>query len=130
MSQARPSLLWFRQDLRLADNPALLAAVRHGGPVVPVFIWSPEEERPWQPGAASRWWLHQSLVQLEAALGMLGSRLMIRRGPTRDALRELIDQTGRDRSLLEPPVRADDQGPRSPGEGFLAATGVGRGGLP
>ena len=50
MSEAGGSLLWFRQDLRLADNPALLAAVRHGGPVIPVFIWSPEEEGRWPAG--------------------------------------------------------------------------------
>ena len=94
MSEASGSLLWFRQDLRLADNPALLAAVRRGGPVIPVFIWSPEEEGRWQPGAASRWWLHQSLAQLDASLRQRGSRLIIRRGPTLEAIRELLDQSG------------------------------------
>ena len=48
-------------DLRLADNPALQAAIERGGPVIPVFIHAPEEEAPWPPGGASRWWLHQSL---------------------------------------------------------------------
>lgn len=43
-SAAAPVLLWFRRDLRLRDNPALMAAVEAGAPVVPVFIWSPEEE--------------------------------------------------------------------------------------
>jgi deoxyribodipyrimidine photo-lyase len=94
MSDADGSLLWFRQDLRLADNPALLAAVRHGGPVIPVFIWSPEDEGRWQSGAASRWWLHQSLAQLDASLRQRGSRLIIRRGPTLEALRELLHQSG------------------------------------
>jgi len=93
MSKAGGSLLWFRQDLRLADNPALLAAVRHGGPIIPVFIWSPEEEGQWQPGAASRWWLHQSLSQLDASLRQRGSRLIIRRGPTLKAIRELVDHS-------------------------------------
>jgi deoxyribodipyrimidine photo-lyase len=94
MNEASGSLLWFRQDLRLADNPALLAAIRRGGPVVPVFIWSPEEEGRWPPGAASRWWLHQSLAQLDLSLRQRGSRLIIRRGPTLAALRELTDHTG------------------------------------
>ena len=58
MRDAGGSIVWFRQDLRLADNPALLAAIRHGGPIIPVFVWAPEEEGGWQPGAASRWWLH------------------------------------------------------------------------
>jgi len=70
------SILWFRLDLRLADNAALHAALERGGPVVPVFIWSPEEESPWSPGGASRWWLHQSLRALEARLREARSRMM------------------------------------------------------
>ena len=89
-----PALLWFRLDLRLTDNPALLAALRHGGPVIPVFIWSPEEEGRWQPGAASRWWLHQSLTQLDASLRQRGSRLIVRRGPALETIRGLLDETG------------------------------------
>jgi deoxyribodipyrimidine photolyase len=88
------TLLWFRLDLRLTDNPALLAALHRGGPVLPVFIWAPEEEGRWQPGAASRWWLHQSLTKLDAALRERGSRLIVRRGPTLQALRELAQQSG------------------------------------
>jgi deoxyribodipyrimidine photo-lyase len=94
MSDASGTLLWFRHDLRLANNPALLAAVSRGGPVIPVFIWSPQEEGRWQPGAAARWWLHQSLAQLDASLRQLGSRLLIRCGPTLETLRELLDQSG------------------------------------
>ena len=39
-----PVLLWFRRDLRLCDNPALIGSLEVGAPVIPVFIWSPEEE--------------------------------------------------------------------------------------
>lgn len=91
---ASPTLVWFRQDLRLDDNPALLAAVARGGLVVPVFIWSPDEEGEWAPGAASRWWLHQSLASLDASLRQHGSRLLVRRGPTLPALLELARATG------------------------------------
>lgn len=94
MRDAGSSLVWFRHDLRLADNPALLAAIRQGGPVFPVFIWAPDEEGPWRAGAASRWWLHHSLVHLDASLSQLGSRLIIRRGPTLEALRALLEETG------------------------------------
>ena len=90
------SIHWFRLDLRLADNPALRAAIEHGGTVVPVFIWSPEEEAPWSPGGASNWWLHQSLAALDAQLRAAGSRLVIRRGPTLDALRGLAKETNAD----------------------------------
>jgi deoxyribodipyrimidine photolyase len=41
-----PSIVWFRLDLRLTDDPALAAAIQRGGAVVPVFIWAPEEELP------------------------------------------------------------------------------------
>ncbi len=51
------AIVWFRHDLRLADNPALHAAMLHDR-VVPVFIWSPEEEGDCPLGGASRWWLH------------------------------------------------------------------------
>jgi deoxyribodipyrimidine photo-lyase len=78
-----PTLVWFRLDLRLTDNPALLAAVDRGKPVIPVFIWSPDDEKPWPPGAASRWWLHQSLASLQAALAKHGSRLILRSGPVK-----------------------------------------------
>jgi deoxyribodipyrimidine photo-lyase len=87
-------LLWFRQDLRLADNPALTEALRHGGPVIPVFLWAPEEEGAWPPGAASRWWLHHSLAALGAELEKRGSRLIVRRGPAAEALRGLIAESG------------------------------------
>jgi deoxyribodipyrimidine photo-lyase len=86
------AILWFRLDLRLADNPALQAALRHGGGVIPVFIWAPKEESPWEPGAASRWWLHHSLAELSCRLESLGSRLILRRGPAVATLRELARQ--------------------------------------
>ena len=88
------TLVWFRQDLRIADNPALAAAQDRGKPVIPVFIWAPDEEGEWPPGGAGEWWLHQSLAALSADLRSLGSRLVIRSGSTREALRKLIKETG------------------------------------
>ncbi len=88
------AIVWFRLDLRLADNPALTAAVKRNEVPVPVFVWSPQEEGDWPPGAASRWWLHQSLAALDAGLRACGSRLIIRRGPALEALRDLIRETG------------------------------------
>ena len=87
------TLLWLRHDLRLDDNPALIAAAARGA-VVPVFVWAPEEEAPWEPGAASRWWLHQSLEKLSAAFAKAGAPLVIRRGPSLEALRKLAKETG------------------------------------
>jgi deoxyribodipyrimidine photo-lyase len=87
-AQTMNTLVWFRQDLRLADNPALHAALASKS-VIPVYIWAPEEEGAWPPGGASRWWLHHSLAQLELSLHERGSRLTLRRGA--DSLRVLLD---------------------------------------
>lgn len=89
-----PALVWFRQDLRLEDNPALAAALQGGRPVVPLFIWAPEEEGAWPPGAASRWWLHHSLAALQQHLEQVGSRLVIRIGPSLDTLRHVLAESG------------------------------------
>ncbi|WP_018880471.1 deoxyribodipyrimidine photo-lyase [Thioalkalivibrio sp. ALE30] len=94
MPRPGPTLVWLRRDLRLADQPALHAASERGGPVIPVFIHAPEDEAPWQPGAASRWWLHHSLQALDQDLSKNGSRLILRAGPALDTLRTLVRETG------------------------------------
>ena len=86
------SIVWFRQDLRLDDNPALAAAARQG-PVIPVFL-DPGDEDKWEPGLASRWWLAKSLRCLDGELRRLGSRLVIRRGPAVSALMEISSSQG------------------------------------
>lgn len=88
------ALVWFRQDLRLQDNPALCEAVRSGGAVVPVYIFCPEDEGDWPPGTASRWWLRQSLKALDAGLRGRGSQLIFRIGRAADVLTELVRETG------------------------------------
>ena len=88
------AIAWLRHDLRLADNPALLAAVRSGHPVVPVYVLDEQTPGVRPPGAASRWWLHHSLGALDAALRGLGSRLVLRRGPAEETLRALAAECG------------------------------------
>ncbi len=90
----RPAIVWFRRDLRLQDNPALHAAVKRGGAVVPVFVWDEETDGRRRAGAASRWWLRRTLAALEAALRGRGSRLVMREGNARAVLRELVEETG------------------------------------
>jgi len=91
-----PTIVWFRQDLRIEDNLALATAAKREAPVVPVFIWSPAEEGRWAPGAAARWWLHHSLVQLDASLRRQHSRLILAQGNTLRVLRDLARKTGAD----------------------------------
>ena len=93
-SSTNTTIVWFRNDLRLDDHPALIAAAERGGPVIPVFIWAPDEEGAWPPGAASRWWLHYSLEALQERLARLGSRLTICSGPSLKSLRQLLRDTG------------------------------------
>ena len=93
LSQDPPIIHWFRNDLRLEDNPALDFAARNAPAVIPVYIWSPDEEGSWPLGAASRVWLHQSLSKLDRSLRDLGSRLIIRRGPVLKTLRALIKES-------------------------------------
>ena len=88
------ALIWFRRDLRLADNPALAAALETHDHVIPVFIHAPDEEAPWAPGAASRWWLHHSLRALDEDLRRRGSCLHVLRGPSLECLRKIITAAG------------------------------------
>jgi deoxyribodipyrimidine photo-lyase len=87
-------LYWFRSDLRLADNPALSAAIAAGEPIVPFFVLDDADAGTWACGGASRWWLHGSLERLSQDLGRRGSRLVLRRGPAEAAIDSLVGETG------------------------------------
>lgn len=91
---AKPVILWFRNDLRLADHRALTAAVASGAPIVPVYIHDPKAAGGWTPGAASRWWLHMSLAALAQSLKERGAPLILREGDTEDCLAALAAETG------------------------------------
>jgi deoxyribodipyrimidine photo-lyase len=84
----KAALLWFRNDLRLQDNPALTAALASGAKILPVYIL---DER---AGAASRWWLHHSLTKLSADLAARGAKLVLRRGDPATIIPALAAQTG------------------------------------
>ncbi len=83
------AIVWFRNDLRLADNPAFQAALDGGYTPIPVYIHAPEEEGAWAPGAAAEAWRHHSLAALDAALQRRGSRLRIFHSPSLQTLQSL-----------------------------------------
>jgi deoxyribodipyrimidine photo-lyase len=87
-----PAVVWFRQDLRLADNPALTAAADRL--VLPVFVLDDEAAGRWAPGGAGRWWLHHSLEALGAALAGLGAPLLLVRGRAEIVIPALADAVG------------------------------------
>lgn len=90
---AAPTIVWFRDDLRLADNPALHAAVELGAPILCLFVLDDSEElRPL--GGASRWWLHHSLEALGDDIRGLGGTLLLRSGSAATIVPELAHSTG------------------------------------
>jgi deoxyribodipyrimidine photo-lyase len=84
------ALVWFRNDLRLADNPALQAAIDEGFTPIPVYVHAPDEEGAWTPGAASDAWRHRSLAALDASLRKRGTRLRMFVGPSLPTLQTLL----------------------------------------
>lgn len=88
-----PAIIWFRQDLRLADNPALRAAIDSGRPVTALYVLDDMTPGAWRWGGASRWWLHQSLEKLSADLEGLGVQLVLRGGPARDVVPDFARET-------------------------------------
>ncbi len=93
MSSTAPAIVWFRDDLRLADHPALHAAASTGRPLLCLYIL--EEGTGSRPlGGAARWWLDKSLAALDESLRALGGQLVLRRGDPRLILPELVSGTG------------------------------------
>lgn len=89
-----PALVWFRNDLRLADNPALAAALEGGYTPIPIYIHAPEEGGDWRPGAASDAWRHRSLAALDSALRQRGTHLRHFVGPSLVTLQAVVAAIG------------------------------------
>lgn len=89
-----PAIVWLRQDLRLADNPALQAAAQTGQPLLFVYVLDDATPGRWKLGGASRWWLDRSLRALGAALAKKGARLILRRGAAEAVLPTILAETG------------------------------------
>ncbi|MFH8251460.1 cryptochrome/photolyase family protein [Microbacterium sp. B2969] len=85
-----PSIVWFRDDLRLADNPALRAAVDRGEPVIGLYVLDEESPGIRPLGGAARWWLHGSLASLRDRLAERGGALVLRRGAAEPVVRETV----------------------------------------
>ena len=92
----KPIIMWFRQDLRLADNPALTRAVESGKPVIAIYIHDEISPDVRQMGAAQRWWLHHSLTSLAGSLEGKGCALCLRRGAAADVLGSIVSETDAD----------------------------------
>lgn len=91
---SKPSLVWFRQDLRLGDNPALEAARERGAPIHFLYVLDDADAGSHAVGAASRWWLHRSLEALSAGIGELGGSLTLMRGPAGECVPDFVERNG------------------------------------
>lgn len=89
----RPVIFWFRDDLRLADNPGLAAAHSTGKPVLLLYVLDDETKEVRPLGGASRWWLDKSLKTLAERIASKGGRLILRRGPAEAVLARLVKET-------------------------------------
>ncbi|HEY4269010.1 MAG TPA: deoxyribodipyrimidine photo-lyase [Galbitalea sp.] len=92
--ESRPAIVWLRDDLRVADNPALDAAARRGGPVVVVYVLDDGSDGSRPLGGASRWWLHHSLASLAGDLEAIGAALTLRSGNAPGEITSLADEIG------------------------------------
>ena len=93
------TLVWFRRDFRLTDNPALDYALRQPGPVALAYVYDDHvygNARPlyWDTGRASKVWLHHTLHVFSQAIAEAGGRLIIRQGWTEETLMELALEVG------------------------------------
>jgi deoxyribodipyrimidine photo-lyase len=91
-----PIIMWFRQDLRIHDNPALNHAASSGKPIVAVFIHDEISPNIRPMGAAQKWWLHHSLVSHANELKTRGCKLILKSGAATDAIAQLKTETGAD----------------------------------
>ena len=83
------ALVWFRQDLRLNDNPAFFNACTNHQIVIPLYIYDKKNS---VLGEAQAWWLHHSLVALKKSLDKKGLCLVLRHGNPREIILDLIQQ--------------------------------------
>ncbi len=93
MTEGVPSIMWFTDDLRLADNAALTAAAA-AGPLIALYVLDEDSSGARPPGGAARWWLERSLVSLAADLGRAGVPLVLRRGAAAGAVADVVRATG------------------------------------
>ncbi len=107
------TLVWFKNDLRLADNPALDAALSGASRILPVYVFDDDPSDPARLGGASRWWLHHSLTSLATSLAHRGATLILRKGDASRIIPALAAQIGATAvhaaRAHEPSARAKDK---------------------
>ena len=122
---ARPCIVWFRDDLRLSDHPALHAASQRGAPVICLYVLDEEGGRLRPLGGAARWWLAQSLRALQESLHRAGASLLLRRGPASKVIVAVAREAGADAVFWNEVAQAPDRAVADEVAAALEAIGVG-----
>lgn len=123
-SLPRPSLVWFRDDLRLSDHPALDDAARRGAPVVCVYVHDEVTPGLRPLGGAARWWLAQSLRRLQHGLARHGAALVLRRGPAAHVVAGLAQEINAEAVYFNDVATQPDRALASDLAHRLAADGI------
>src|SRR4051794_40495231 len=122
MPSPRPTIVWFRDDLRLSDHPALHAAAKTGAPVI--CLYALDEAAARAPGGAARWWLAQSLRALGAEIATRGGSLILRRGPAAAIVADVARESGASAVYWSGIVQAPHQAVERQLQAALAKLGV------
>jgi deoxyribodipyrimidine photo-lyase len=85
-----PVIVWFRDDLRLADNPALVAASASGGPLICIFVYDEASAGTRRLGGAARWFLHGALAALNDELVARGGELILLQGAAEQQIMDCV----------------------------------------
>lgn len=85
------AIVWFQRDLRLRDHPALYTACAKGHSILPLYIFDERREGE-SMGAASRWWLHHSLLSLQKDMKRCGLSLVLKKGDPLEVLKAIVQK--------------------------------------
>ena len=124
MATAPPVIVWFRDDLRLSDHPALHAAAKSGAPVIGLYVLDEASTGLRPLGGAARWWLAQSLRALEESLKVKGAPLVLRQGPAAKIIPEVAREAGASAVFWNEIAQAPHIAIAKTAETTLATTGV------
>ena len=92
--ESGPAIVWFRDDLRLADNPALTAAAQSGRPLICLYVFDEASQGLRPLGGAARWFLNGALEALDDHLKERGGELILLHGGARERLSAFVAEAG------------------------------------
>ena len=124
MTSHPPIIVWFRDDLRLSDHPALDAAAKAGAAVICLYVLDDKSDGMRPLGGAARWWLAQSLRALTASLSKAGAQLVLREGAAAKIIAEVVRESGAGAVFWNEIAQAPHQAVATQVKTKLAAIGV------